>query len=93
MRKMNSAQIKAGLKRVPEWRRRRQVISRTYQFKDFLAAMRFVNAVAKCAEQAGHHPDIEIQWNLVTLGLTTHDTGGLSENDFALAEKLDRLIK
>jgi 4a-hydroxytetrahydrobiopterin dehydratase len=93
MRKMNSAQIKEGQKRVPEWRRRRQVISRTYQFKDFVAAMRFVNAVAKRAEQAGHHPDIDIRWNRVTLGLTTHDAGGLTENDFALAQQLDCLIK
>jgi 4a-hydroxytetrahydrobiopterin dehydratase len=93
MRKMNSAQIKDGLERVPEWKRRRQVISRTYQFKDFVAAMRFVNAVAKCAERAEHHPDIDIRWNRVTLGLTTHDAGGLTEKDFALAQQLDRLIK
>ncbi len=93
MRRMNSAQVKSGMERVPEWRRRRQVIHRTYQFKDFVAALRFVNAVAKCAEQAGHHPDIDIRWNLVTLRLTTHDAGGLTEKDFALAQQLDRLIK
>jgi 4a-hydroxytetrahydrobiopterin dehydratase len=93
MAKLNSAQIKAGLEKVPEWKRRRQVISRTYEFKDFPAAMRFVNAVAKCAEQAGHHPDIDIRWNRVILGLTTHDAGGLSDKDFSLARRLDRLIK
>ncbi|MCL4178859.1 MAG: 4a-hydroxytetrahydrobiopterin dehydratase [Verrucomicrobia bacterium] len=93
MPKLNSTQIKAGLERLPEWRRRRQVIGRTYQFKDFRAAMRFVNAVAKCAEEAGHHPDISIRWNRVTLELTTHDAGGLSEKDFNLARGLDRLIK
>jgi 4a-hydroxytetrahydrobiopterin dehydratase len=93
MPKLNSTQIKAGLARLPEWRRQRQVISRTYQFKDFKAAMRFVNAVAKCAEQVGHHPDLEICWNRVTLRLTTHDAGGLSEQDFSLARRLDRLIK
>jgi 4a-hydroxytetrahydrobiopterin dehydratase len=93
MAKLNSVQIKAGLEKLPEWKRRRQVISRTYEFKDFPAAMRFVNAVAKCAEQAGHHPDIDIRWNRVILGLTTHDAGGLSDKDFSLARRLDRLIK
>jgi 4a-hydroxytetrahydrobiopterin dehydratase len=93
MPKLSSLEIKAGLEKLPEWRRRRQAIRRTYQFKDFVAAMRFVNAVARCAEQAGHHPDIDIRWNRVTLELTTHDLGGLSEKDFSLARRLDRLIK
>jgi 4a-hydroxytetrahydrobiopterin dehydratase len=93
MPKLSTVQIKAGLERLPEWRRRRQAISRTYQFKDFAAAMRFVNAVARCAEQVGHHPDIDIRWNRVTLELTTHDAGGLSEKDFSLARRLDGLIK
>jgi 4a-hydroxytetrahydrobiopterin dehydratase len=93
MPKLSSQQIKAGLEKLPEWRRRRQAIHRTYQFKDFPAAMRFVNAVARCAEQMGHHPDIDIRWNRVTLELTTHDQGGLSEKDLSLARRLDRLIK
>ena len=93
MPKLTSAQIKLEVERLPDWRRQRKVITRTYQFKDFPAAMRFVNAVAKCAEQVGHHPDIDIRWNRVTLSLTTHDAGGLSEKDFALARRLDRLIK
>jgi 4a-hydroxytetrahydrobiopterin dehydratase len=66
-------------------------IVRTYQFKDFPAAIKFVNAVAKLAEQAWHHPDIDIRWNKVTLTLTTHDAGGLTEKDFDLAGKFDRL--
>jgi len=67
------------------------VIHRTYQFKDFPAAMKFVNAVARAAEKAWHHPDIDIRWNKVTLALTTHDAGGLTEKDFSLAAKFDRL--
>jgi len=76
---------------MPKWRRRGVVIARTYEFKDFPAAIRFVNAVARLAEKAGHHPDIDIRWNQVTLTLTTHDEGGLTEKDFDLAKKFDRL--
>ncbi len=93
MPKLNSREIKEELGKVPGWHRRRQVIQREYAFKDFAAAMKFVNAVAKAAEQVGHHPDIDIRWNRVTLALTTHDSGGLSAKDFALAQRLDRLIK
>jgi 4a-hydroxytetrahydrobiopterin dehydratase len=62
-----------------------------FQFKDFPAAVKFVNAVAELAEEAQHHPDIDIRWNKVTLALTTHDAGGLTEKDFLLAKKSDEL--
>jgi 4a-hydroxytetrahydrobiopterin dehydratase len=75
----------------PQWQRNGEVISRTFQFKDFPAAMEFVNAVAQVAEQFQHHPDIDIRWNKVTLALTTHDAGGLTEKDFALARRCDAL--
>ncbi len=91
MAKLSPAQIKAALPSVPQWRRKASVISRTFEFKDFVVAMKFVNAVAKAAEKAWHHPDIDIRWNKVTLALTTHDTGGLTDKDFALAAKFDRL--
>jgi 4a-hydroxytetrahydrobiopterin dehydratase len=74
-----------------QWQRNGEIISRTFQFKDFPAAMKFVNAVALVAEQVQHHPDIDIRWNKVTLALTTHDSGGLTEKDFALARKCDSL--
>ena len=64
-------------------------ISRTFEFKDFPAAIKFVEAVAALAEQAWHHPDIDIRWNKVTLALTTHDAGGLTEKDFTLAKQFD----
>ena len=76
---------------VPQWRLAGQVISRTYEFEDFVAAMKFVNAVAALAEQVQHHPDVDIRWNKVTLALTTHDAGGLTQKDFALAQQCDRL--
>ena len=92
MAKLNATQIKTGLKTVPEWKKSGSAITRTYPLKDFVAAMKFVNAVAKLAEQAWHHPDIDIRWNKVTLTLTTHSEGGLTEKDFTLAAKFDRLM-
>lgn len=91
MAKSTKARIKSSLAAVPDWKKRGVAITRTYQFKDFPAAIKFVNAVATLAEKACHHPDIDIRWNKVTLVLTTHDQGGLTEKDFALARKFDKL--
>jgi 4a-hydroxytetrahydrobiopterin dehydratase len=91
MPKLTPIQIGQSLKRLPRWRKTGRVISRTYEFKDFVVAMKFANAVARAAEKAWHHPDIDIRWNKVTLGLTTHDQGGLTEKDFELAAKFDEL--
>jgi len=68
-----------------------KAIRRTFKFKNFKEAIAFVNAVADIAESEGHHPDITIRYQRVTLTLTTHAIGGLSENDFILAAKIDRL--
>jgi len=87
MAKLTPAQIKTALNSLSGWKRKGAVISRTYRFKDFVAALRFVNAVGKTAEKECHHPDIDIRWNKVTLALTTHDEGGLTRNDFAMAKK------
>ncbi|OGL96143.1 4a-hydroxytetrahydrobiopterin dehydratase [Candidatus Uhrbacteria bacterium RIFOXYB12_FULL_58_10] len=66
-------------------------IRRTFQFANFAQAMEFVNKVAALAEQEGHHPDIHIVYNKVTFELWTHAIGGLSENDFILAAKIEQL--
>ncbi|MBI5385533.1 MAG: 4a-hydroxytetrahydrobiopterin dehydratase [Verrucomicrobia bacterium] len=91
MAKLNAQQIKAALAAVPAWTKHGAVISRTYEFEDFPAAIQFVDAVAKLAERAWHHPDIDIRWNKVRLALTTHDEGGLTAKDFELAAKFDQL--
>ena len=83
--------VRARMAAVPLWTRRARVLSREYRFPDFPAAIRFVNAVARAAEKACHHPDIDIRWNRVRLSLTTHDAGGLTEADFVLAARCDRL--
>ena len=92
MTKLKLPAIKSALAKVPQWKRRGTIITRTFVFKDFPAAIKFVNKVAVLAEKAWHHPDIDIRWNKVTLALTTHDEGGLTEQDFALARKFDRLV-
>jgi 4a-hydroxytetrahydrobiopterin dehydratase len=91
MPKLTAAQIKSALVALPDWKKTGVTIARTFELKDFPAAIRFVNAVAKLAEQAAHHPDIDIRWNKVTLTLTTHSEGGLTEKDFKLARHVERL--
>ena len=90
MPKLTASQIKNALRGVAQWEKRRSAIQRTFRFKDFPAATKFVNAVARLAEKAWHHPDIDIRWNKVTLTLTTHDAGGLTKKDFTLAKKFNR---
>ncbi len=65
---------------------------RRFEFGDFVEAIKFVNRVAEVAEREGHHPDIAIHWNKVDLTLWTHKIGGLHENDFILAAKVNRLL-
>jgi len=91
MKKLAPTEIDAALASVPAWTKKGETITRTYQFKDFPAAIQFVVAVADAAEKAWHHPDIDIRWNKVTLVLSTHDAGGLTEKDFALAKQFDQL--
>jgi 4a-hydroxytetrahydrobiopterin dehydratase len=92
MGKISESAVAGKMAELPDWQRRDQVISRTFKFKDFTEAMRFVNRIAELAEKANHHPDIDIRWNKVTLALTTHDAGGLTENDFALARQSNAAV-
>lgn len=74
-----------------EARETRTRLHKQYRFKDFVEAMRFVNALAAVAEAEGHHPDFTVHWNTVDVTLWTHVVGGLSGNDLVVAAKLDRL--
>jgi 4a-hydroxytetrahydrobiopterin dehydratase len=74
-----------------EWTREESEIVTTVTLHDFAAALAFVNLVGAAAEAADHHPDIDIRWNKVTLRLTTHDSGGLTVLDLALAAAIDRM--
>jgi 4a-hydroxytetrahydrobiopterin dehydratase len=84
-------EIAAGLGRAAGWERAGDTITRTIKAKDFAAAMLYVGAVAYLAEAVNHHPDIAISWNRVTLTLSTHSAGGLTEADFALAGQISAL--
>ena len=79
----------------PDWRLEEggTRLVRRFEFQDFKKAIEFVNRVAEIAEEEGHHPDIAIHWNKVDLLLWTHKIGGLHENDFILAAKIDRLLE
>jgi 4a-hydroxytetrahydrobiopterin dehydratase len=91
MGKLSEAEVASKTGSVPDWKQAGAEISRTFQFKDFAGAMKFVNAVAAEAEKANHHPDIDIRWNKVKLTLSTHSEGGLTEKDFSLAKICDKL--
>jgi 4a-hydroxytetrahydrobiopterin dehydratase len=78
---------------VPGWELVDRMLQRRFRFRDFKAAMTFVNRVAGIAESEGHHPDIHISWNRVRLELTTHAIKGLSENDFIMAAKVSELFE
>lgn len=71
------------------WDREGDEIVKVVKAKDFAGALAFVNAVGERAEAANHHPDIDIRWNTVTLRLSTHSEGGLTEKDTALAAEID----
>jgi 4a-hydroxytetrahydrobiopterin dehydratase len=91
---MTAAEAGAYLAQVPGWKLvegEPAKIARSRKLKDFIEAMAFVNRVAELAEAEGHHPDIAISWNRVTLELFTHAIGGLSENDFIMAAKINQL--
>jgi 4a-hydroxytetrahydrobiopterin dehydratase len=87
--KLADAEVQTFLKKWPGWELEGGALKKTYAFGDFRAAMAFVNRVADAAEAADHHPDIDIRYNKVSLRLVTHDAGGLTERDTALAAQAE----
>ena len=87
---LSEHEIKSKLVTVPDWQIESGELVRTFLFKDFRASLAFVNKVGDAAEQAGHHPDIDVRYNKVRLALVTHDAGGISEKDFDLAAAADK---
>jgi 4a-hydroxytetrahydrobiopterin dehydratase len=86
---LHNKQIKLNLQAVPSWSKRAQTILRTFKFEGFLRGIEFVNRIAAKAQKMNHHPDIDIRFDQVTLTLTTHDEGGITEKDFLLARQCD----
>lgn len=81
--------VEERLKRLSGWKRDDDEIEKKFEFADFKEAMTFVNKVADAANAADHHPDIKIEYNKVKLNLSTHSEGGITEKDFALAQKIE----
>jgi len=91
MTRLTQAQVDERLEKLAKWTQSGDSIQRTYLLKDFAEAMKFVNAVAQEAEKAQHHPEILVRWNKVTLTLSTHDAGGITEKDMSFAVGADKL--
>lgn len=88
---LSEEEVAQALAVLTGWTRDGDSITRTVELEDFRASMLFTGAVAYLAESANHHPDITIQWNRVTLTLSTHSAGGLTRADFQLAERINGL--
>jgi 4a-hydroxytetrahydrobiopterin dehydratase len=91
MNKLTDDQVRQALQQLPNWKIEEGALVQQRTFKDFIAAVAFVNDVAQLAEAVGHHPDIDIRYNRVRLALITHDAGGLTSNDTTLAQKINDL--
>jgi 4a-hydroxytetrahydrobiopterin dehydratase len=90
--KLKPDQVRALLGELKGWDAKDDQITKTFTFKDFVTAMEFLNRVAEVAEAENHHPDFAVHYNRVDFTISTHDVGGLSENDFIVAAKIDALI-
>jgi len=90
--KLTDAQINEALAKVEGWRIKDAKLRREFKFDDFVAAWGFMSKVAICAEKMNHHPEWSNVYNNVTIDLTTHDAGGISENDFMLAARINKLL-
>lgn len=88
---LNELEIRQKLANFPDWMSSGKVISKTYKFKDFIQAVEFINRLVIPAEKIGHHPDIEISYNRVTIHLSTHDAGGITQKDFDLLEEIAKI--
>jgi 4a-hydroxytetrahydrobiopterin dehydratase len=92
MAKLSKEQIEFNISKVPGWTLKGNSIERVFVLEGFKEAVTFVNQIAEYAEDLNHHPDIRLQFNQVTVTLTTHEYMGLSGKDFALAQRINKLI-
>ncbi len=88
---LSQTEVETRLGSLPSWRIESGELTRTFTHKDFRGALAFVNKVGGLAEEAGHHPDVDIRYNKVRLALVTHDAGGLTAKDFDVAGSIDKL--
>lgn len=94
LNKLNQEQINSNLNNLTGWSYLDNSISKEFRFKDFIEALSFVNAVGLESEKMDHHPDILMfAWNKVKIKISTHSAGGVTENDFELAQKIEERLK
>jgi 4a-hydroxytetrahydrobiopterin dehydratase len=88
--RLSDITIQRELGNLQGWSRRGDVITKTFQFRNFMTGINFVTAVAKAADAADHHPDIDIRYTKVTCTLSTHSAGGITQKDLDLAKQIER---
>jgi 4a-hydroxytetrahydrobiopterin dehydratase len=88
---LTDAEIQTELTSLNGWQRNGTAIQRVFRFPDFKAAMQFVNKVAEAAEQANHHPDIDIRYNTITMTLVSHDSGRVTQRDVRMAGTINKI--
>ena len=91
MSRLSDEQITEKLSQLDGWAQEGEAIQRVFELDDFKGSVDFVNRLTPEAEEMNHHPDLEISWNKVTVTITTHSEGGLTENDFVLARRISGL--
>jgi len=91
MATLEDSEIESRLAELDGWERAGDAIRKEFKRDDFVGSVKFVDALVEPAEDMGHHPDLEISWDTVTVTVTTHSEGGLTANDFELAARLDAL--
>jgi 4a-hydroxytetrahydrobiopterin dehydratase len=88
---LSDAEVQERLAKLPGWERDGEAIEKSFKRGDFVGSVEFVQKLVEPAEAMSHHPDLAISWDTVTVTLSTHSEGGLTANDFELAEKIDAL--
>jgi 4a-hydroxytetrahydrobiopterin dehydratase len=91
MELLSDSEIESRLEAVDGWERSEDAIVKTFELSDFVGSVEFVRNLVEPAENLGHHPDLSISWNKVSVSITNHAAGGLTENDFELARRIDAL--
>jgi 4a-hydroxytetrahydrobiopterin dehydratase len=89
--RLSDIAIQRELGNLPGWSRRADVITKTFQFRNFLTGIKFVTAVAEAAEAADHHPDIDIRYTKVVCTLSTHSAGGITQKDLEMAKQIEAI--
>ena len=90
--KLSDLEIQRALGGLPGWSRRGDVLTKMFAFERFADGIAFINRVAKAADEMNHHPDIDVRYTKITITLSTHDAGGITQSDLQLAERIEKVV-